>query len=104
MEKNIVFARQKPQGVFTGGDIPICPHLMFPPIADPADPAQDRKAREMGLRLVESCQQLNEYGSERTEEMWAEIERAGKLGIPIRTDQKAIGKTVRNKEHDLSWE
>ena len=98
VEKNIAFARQKAQEVFAGGDIPICPHMMFPPIADPADPAQDQKAREMGLRLVESCQQLNVYGSEWTEGMGAEIARAGQLGIPIRTDQKAIGKTVRNKK------
>lgn len=28
---------------------------MFPPFADPDDPAQDQAAREMGLRLVEHC-------------------------------------------------
>ena len=75
------------------GNVPICPHLMFPPIADPENPAQDQAAREMGLRLVESCQQVNVYGSVWTDEMWDEIHHASKLGIPMMTDQKTIGRT-----------
>lgn len=40
---NVEFARQKAQEVFVEGNIPICPHLLFPPVADPDDPAQDEK-------------------------------------------------------------
>ena len=69
VEKNIEFARQKAQEVFQAGDIPVCPHLMFPPIADPENPTQDQAAREMGLRLVESCQQVNVYGTTLSEGM-----------------------------------
>ncbi len=93
VEKNIEFARQKAREVFQAGDIPVCPHLMFPPIADPNHPIEDQTAREMGLRLVESCQQINVYGSTWTEGMWAEIHHAEKLGIPVMTDQKQLGKT-----------
>ncbi len=32
---NVEFARQKAQEVFAEGNIPICPHLLFPPVADP---------------------------------------------------------------------
>ena len=91
--KNIEFARQKAQEVFRAGDVPVCPHLMFPPFADPGDPAQDQAARDMGLRLVEVCQQVNVYGPNWTEGMWAEIQHAEKLGIPVMTDQKAPEKT-----------
>ena len=91
VEKNIEFARQKAQEVFQAGDIPVCPHLMFPPIADPENPVQDQAAREMGLRLVESCQQVNVYGPEWTEGMWAEIRHAMDLGIEVKTDQQTIG-------------
>ena len=91
--KNIEFARQKAQEVFASGDIPVCPHLMFPPVADPNDPAQDQAVRDMGLRLVESCQQVNVYGPEWTDGMWAEINHATKLGIPVMTDQKTIGRS-----------
>ena len=93
VEKNIEFARQKAQEVFQTGDIPICPHLMFPPIADPENPVQDQAAREMGLRLVESCQQVNVYGTEWTEGMLAEIRHAMDLGIQVKTDQNTIGRS-----------
>ena len=48
LEKNIGFAKEKAQEVFQAGDIPICPHLMFPAFADPDDPAQDQAARGDG--------------------------------------------------------
>ena len=88
--KNVEFARQKAREVFASGDIPVCPHLMFPPIADANDPVEDQKARDMCLRLLESCQQLRVYGSEWTEGMWAEIHHASKLGIEMQTDQQTI--------------
>ena len=91
VEKNIEFARQKAQEVFQAGDIPVCPHLMFPPIADPENPVQDQAARDMGLRLVESCQEVHVYGPEWTEGMWAEIRHAMDLGIEVKTDQQTIG-------------
>lgn len=92
LEKNIAFAKEKVQEVFQAGDIPICPHLMFPPFADPDDPAQDQAAREMGLRLVEYCQQVNVYGPVRTPGMLAEIRRAEELNIPVKADQPGLKK------------
>lgn len=92
VEKNIAFARERAREVFAGGDVPICPHLMFPPIADPENPTQDQAVREMGLRLVESCQQVNVYGPVWTDGMCAEIRHAERLGIPIMTDQKELGR------------
>lgn len=96
--KNIEFARQKAQEVFQAGDIPVCPHLMFPPIADPENPVQDQAAREMGLRLVESCQEVHVYGPEWTEGMWAEIRHAMDLGIEVKTDQKTIGRSQPHRQ------
>ena len=93
VKRNIEFARQKAQEVFQSGNIPLCPHLMFPPIADPENPVQDQAAREMGLRLVETCQQVNVYGLEWTEGMWTEIHHAINVGIPVMTDQKTIGRS-----------
>ena len=98
VEKNIEFARQKAQEVFQAGDIPVCPHLMFPPIADPENPRQDQAAREMGLRLVESCQEVHVYGPEWTEGMWAEIRHAMDLGIEVKTDQETIGRSPPRRQ------
>ena len=98
VEKNIEFVRQKAQEVFQAGDIPVCPHLMFPPIADPENPQQDQAAREMGLRLVESCQEVHVYGPEWTEGMWAEIRHAMDLGIQVKTDQETIGRSPPRRQ------
>ena len=98
VDKNIEFARQKAQEVFQEGDIPVCPHLMFPPIADPDNPVQDQAAREMGLRLVESCQEVHVYGPEWTDGMWAEIHHAMELGIDVMTDQKTIGRAQPHRQ------
>lgn len=84
VEKNIEFVRQKAREVFQTGDVPVCPHLMFPPIADPCDPSEDQAAREMGLRLVAICQQVNVYGGECTAGMQEEIDLARNLGMPVK--------------------
>lgn len=89
-QKDIEFARQKAQEVFAAGDIPVCPQLMFASIADCGDPAQEKKTRDMCLRLIESCQRIHVCGGEWTDGMWAEINHGSQLGIEMRTDQKTI--------------
>lgn len=102
VEQNVAFARQKAKEMFQSGDIPVCPHLMFPPIADPNHPLEDQQARDMGLRLVESCQQINVCGPVWTDGMWAEINHANKLGIPIMTDQQTIGRPPKRPQRQNS--
>ncbi|WP_308660692.1 DUF4406 domain-containing protein [Christensenella minuta] len=82
VERNVETARLFAKEVFDAGDIPICPHLMFPPIADPKDTVQDEKAFGMCLKLIEGCQQINVYGRP-TEGMEAEITHAKRLEIPV---------------------
>ena len=88
VQKNIEFARLKAKEVFDAGDIPICPHLMFPPIADPLNPEQDRQVMRMCLKLIERCQRVHVYGTERTEGMEEEIRYAERLKIPIHVEQQ----------------
>lgn len=91
--KTLNLPGRKPRRCFCRGMCPVCPHLMFPPFADPGDPAQDQAARDMGLRLVELCQQVNVYGPVLTPGMRAETQRAQDLGIPVIFDQKQLEKT-----------
>ena len=84
VERNIEFARRRAREVFQGGEVPICPHLMFPPIADPGNESENQAARDMGLRLVALCQQVNVYGGTHTAGMREEIELAERLGIPVK--------------------
>ena len=92
-EQNITLAKETARVVFQGGDIPICPNLLFTLIATPGDPVQEQAAQEMGLRLVELCQQVNVYGPVLTPKMQAETQRAHDLGIPVIFDQKRLEKT-----------
>ena len=94
VEKNIEFARQKAREVFQAGDIPVCPQL----ITDLENPKRDQEMREMGLRLVESCQEVHVYGPEWTEGMWAEIRHAMDLGIEVKTDQQTLGRSQPHRQ------
>lgn len=100
IQANIEFARQKAKAVFDAGDIPVCPHLMFPPIADPNNPEQDQIAIQMCLKLIERCHRVQVYGAEWTEGMWQEIHHAERLKIPIQTDQKELGKSRTRQNPD----
>lgn len=91
-EQNIALAKETAREVFQGGDIPICPNLLFTLVAAPSDPVQEQAAQEMSLRLVELCQQVNVYGPVLTPEMQAETQRAHDLGIPVMYDQKQLEK------------
>ena len=95
MEKNIAFAKEKAREVFLEGSIPVCPHLMFPSIADPCDPVEDKAAMGMCLKLIERCSELRVYGPVWSEGMWKEIKYAQKLKIPILTDQNEVPQAKR---------
>jgi len=90
VEKNIAFAKKKAREVFDEGHIPICPHLMFPPIADPTDSGDDERAMQMCLKLMERCDEVRVYGPEWTEGMHKEIRHADRMKIPMYTDQKEV--------------
>lgn len=90
VETNIAFARKKAREVFEEGCIPICPHLIFPPIADPRNSAEDKTAMEMCKKLICLCSEIRVYGPEWSEGMWEEIQYAECMKIPIRTDQNEI--------------
>jgi hypothetical protein len=100
VERNVEAARLFAKAVFDTGDIPICPHLIFPPIADPNDPAQDEKAFGMCLKLIEGCHQINVYGQP-TVGMQAEIAHAKRMGIPVRetapAKEKGRGKSSQTR-------
>ncbi len=90
VSENIEFARIKAQEVLQFGDIPICPHLMFPPIIGLEHPELEQKMRKMGLRMIETCQQVNVYGTVLSKGMQTEINRAVLLNIPVKSDANVV--------------
>ena len=95
VEKNIAFAKEKAREVFLENNIPICPHLMFPPIADPNNPIEDEKALAMCKALIDRCSEIRVYGPEWTSGMWEEINYASRYKIPILTDQAEVPRAKR---------
>ena len=97
VEANMEFVRQKANEELAAGNIPICPHFLLPPSVKINQPKQVQAAKEMGIQMVEACQEVHVYGDLWTDRMWEEIHRAEELGIPVRTDQRTLGHTVRQR-------
>ena len=90
VKANMEFARQKANEELAAGNIPVCPHFLMPPSVKINQPKQVQAAQEMGMQMLESCREIHVFGEEWTDRMWAEINRATQLGIPVMTDQKEI--------------
>ena len=97
VKANMEFARQKGNEELAAGNIPICPHFLLPPSAKINQPKQVQAAKEMGIQMVETCQEVHVYGDLWTDRMWEEIHHAEELGIPVRTDQRTLGRSVRQR-------
>lgn len=84
MPANIERARMYARDVLLQGDVPFCPHIYFPQIADANNPAEDSMAMQACLAYLDNCQQINVYADPPTPGMQAEIEHAAMRGIPIK--------------------
>ena len=66
------------------GVVPVAVHLMYPQILDDRIPVERKKGLDMGLRVLEACDEIWIFGERISEGMWQEWEEAEKLGIPVR--------------------
>lgn len=65
-------------------EIPIVPHLYFPIFLDENDPNQRMKGIEMGLELMDMCDEVWVFGFKITEGMRFELEHAREKRKPVR--------------------
>ena len=66
------------------GNIPIAPHLYFPMFLDENSATERMMGIEMGIQLMNTCDEVRVYGFNITEGMHFELNHARKKGIPIR--------------------
>lgn len=85
---NIQYASDKAREVFLDGDIPVCPHLLFPPIADVNDAHEDQKAMEMCYQLIGRCDEIRVCGDRITIGMQKEIAYGEAKGIPVHENDR----------------
>lgn len=66
------------------GEIPIVPHLIFPAFLDENNPNERLKGIEMGLELMEICEEVWVFGFQITDGMKLELDHAREKQIPVR--------------------
>lgn len=103
IEKNTEFAKDACCHVMNEGHAFFAPHLLYPSILDDSKPKERQLGIDMGLAMLEHCDELWCYGDRISHGMMLEIEEAGRLGIPTRRvlEQEngfAIGKVKSNQQ------
>lgn len=83
-ERNMIKANLFSRYVYEKGCLPITPHAIFPQFLDDERPHERRAGMEMGLQLLEQCDELWVFGPRISTGMKAEIELARKLNKPTK--------------------
>lgn len=84
VEHNLDQARRYCRFAVMKGAIPLAPHLLFPQFMDDGDKIERNLAVFMGLILLSKCHELWRFGNKISSGMAIELEKAKRLGIPIR--------------------
>ena len=84
VERNVEYAKQACRTVMESGHAFFAPHLLYPAILDDAVPAERQQGLDMGLTMLERCDELWAFGPYISAGMRAEMAAAADLGIPIR--------------------
>ena len=98
VKANNEFVRQQANEELEAGNIPVCPHFLLPTSVRLNQTKQAEKAKEMGMRMLEACQEVHVCGDQRTDRMREEIRRAEELGIPVVTDQWILGRSAPHEQ------
>lgn len=73
------------------GAVPIAPHLYFPMFLDDQNPSERMKGIEMGLELMDCCDEVWLFGFNITSGMQFELEHAREAKIPVRLHDEDMG-------------
>jgi len=84
VEHNLERARCYCRFAVMKGAIPLAPHLLFPQFMDDGSQEERSLAIFMGLALLSKCRELWCFGDKISPGMAIELERAKRLGIPVR--------------------
>lgn len=84
-ERNIDLAKSYSRDALEMGYLPITPHIYLTQLLNDNIPAERELGLRLGRELLALCDEIWVYGAANPSEgMRAEIELAGKLGIPVR--------------------
>ncbi|MEG0702782.1 MAG: DUF4406 domain-containing protein [Christensenella sp.] len=83
IQKNTEFAKEACQFVMDEGHAFFAPHLLYPQLLDDGNLEEREQGMEMGLAVLEKCDELWCFGERISHGMFMEIEQAKALGMPI---------------------
>ncbi len=84
IEKNIENARKYSRIAADRGFLPVAPHLLFPQFLDDSLEEDRQLGMFMGLVLLTKCAEIWVFGSEVTNGMSVEIDKAIQRDMPVR--------------------
>lgn len=74
------------------GAVPIAPHLYFPQFFDDKKPAERMQAIEMGLELMDCCDEVWLFGFDISAGMQFELDHARETKVPVRLYDKDMNR------------
>lgn len=83
VEANVAFAKAACRYAMEQGATPVAVHLLYPQLLDDGIPAEREAGLQMGLRVLESCDELWLCGERISQGMRAEFSAAKQMGIPV---------------------
>ena len=84
IEENTKSAQFFSKIIIGTGRVPVAPHLYFPQFLNEENPHERMNGIEMGLELMNVCDEVYVFGFTITEGMKFELEHARKKCIPVR--------------------
>ena len=84
IQKNMEFAKRACRHVMNEGHAFFAPHLLCPSLLDDSQPQVRQLGIDMGLAMLEHCDELWCYGDHISHCMMQEIAEADSLGVPVR--------------------
>ena len=85
VDANVRRAKEYGRFAIAEQSVPIIPHLMYPQILRDGDPKERQLGIDLGLTLLERCDELWVFGDFISSGMRVEIDKAKELGIPLRS-------------------
>jgi hypothetical protein len=83
-EGNMEKAREHCRYVMSKGHIPFAPHLLFTQFLNDEVPEERQAGMQMGLDMLERCDELWVFGETLSDGMMVEILEAARLGLTVR--------------------
>ena len=83
IKANTAFARSACRYAIAQGVTPVAVHLLYPQMLDDHVPEEREAGLQMGLRVLEACDELWLCGERISQGMEAELSAAERMGIPV---------------------